>query len=68
MTELQRPIGQIKLRVKVFCKICGCGHVRNLKRFVYKNTKEEIEAVKNRLAEKSQGEYTCRVCKTIEAR
>jgi len=60
------PIGQLKLKAKVYCEICGCSYTRNLKGNVFEDTKEETERVKKKLAEKACAEYTCKVCKTIE--
>lgn len=61
----QRPIGQLKSKVTVYCTICGCDHRRSLKTNVYENAPEKIEEAKAKLKVRAAKEYTCRICKSI---
>lgn len=63
-----RPIGELKIKVTVYCEICGCSLKRNLKEFVYKNTSEKIKEAEVRLKLKAGKEYTCRICKSINTK
>jgi hypothetical protein len=65
MTTTEIPIGQLKIKITVYCSVCGESHIRNLKSYVYENTPEEIEKLKAELTAKAKKEYTCRICKTI---
>jgi len=67
MTNInQRPIGQLKSKVTVYCETCGCSSKRNLKEFVYENTPKNIKEAKDKLKVKSEKKYSCRICKSIK--
>lgn len=59
------PIGQLKTKKTVYCDICGCKHIRNLKIDIYENTPQEIEKAKIKLSSRANAKYTCKVCKYI---
>lgn len=58
-------IGQLQTKKTVYCEICGCSRVRNISVKVFENTEEKIESAKNKLREKANAKYICRICKTI---
>ena len=53
----QRPIGQLKSKVTVYCETCGCSSKRNLKELVYENTPEKIKEAQDKLKVKAEKEY-----------
>jgi len=64
--KTQRPIGQLKSKVTVYCDTCACSNRRNLKADVYENTPEKIEEAKKEINAKAAKKYTCRICKSIK--
>jgi len=62
---MKNAIGQLKVKNKVYCEVCGISHSRTLIEKIYENTAEAIELAKANLTGKATKKYTCNICKSI---
>ena len=63
MKTTTNAIGLLKSQKTVYCSICSSSYTRKSQEFIY--SKEEVENKKEKLILKLNGEYTCKVCKSI---